>query len=76
MRFAPVSANETRVDVSLTYRPCRTGLADAFQALIGTSTTQRMRAELRQASRALGELTGPGPEDAASPELAAVPGEG
>lgn len=53
MRFAPLSATDTRVDVSLTYRPLRTGVADAFRALIGSSNTQRLRNELAQASETL-----------------------
>lgn len=53
MRFAPLSPTETRVDISITYRPQRTDLADAFRALLNSSNTKRLRSELVQASHAL-----------------------
>ncbi len=54
MRFAPLSRNETRVDISLTYRPGRTGLSDAIRSLVAPSNSKRLRAELAHASRELG----------------------
>jgi uncharacterized membrane protein len=53
MRFAQLSPTDTRVDVALTYRPLRTGYADAFRALVGSSNTQRLRTELSHASQEL-----------------------
>jgi uncharacterized membrane protein len=50
MRFAPLSATETRVDISLTYRPLKTNLTEALRALVGVSNTDRLRSELNQAS--------------------------
>jgi uncharacterized membrane protein len=55
MRFAPISAQETRVDISLTYRPLQTGLVEAIRALVTPSNTARLRSELSQASHELGE---------------------
>jgi uncharacterized membrane protein len=53
MRFAPLSPTETRVDIAVTYRPMRTDLVDAMRALVGSNNTERLRAELTQASRDL-----------------------
>ena len=53
MRFAPLSPTATRVDISLTYRPLHTDLADALRALVGTSNTSRLRSELMHASQEL-----------------------
>jgi uncharacterized membrane protein len=53
MRFAPLSPTDTRVDVSLTYRPLSTGIAEAFRALIGSSNTKRLRSEITHASHEL-----------------------
>jgi len=53
MRFFPLSARDTRVDVVLTDRPFETGLGDALRALVARSNDGRLRAELRQASRSL-----------------------
>jgi len=53
MRFAPLSPTDTRVDIALTYRPCRTEFADAIRALIGSTNTQRLRSELAHASQGL-----------------------
>lgn len=54
MRFAPISPAETRVDISLTYRPLHTGFVEAMRALVTPSNTARLRSELSQASRELG----------------------
>lgn len=54
MRFAPLSENETRVDLSLTYRPGKTGLSEALRALVSPANNNRLRTELVQASQTLG----------------------
>ena len=46
MRFAPLSATATRVDISLTYRPLRTQLGEALRALMTSSNASRLRSEL------------------------------
>lgn len=51
MRFYPLSDNETRVDLALTYRPQRTALGDALRALVVQPNTTRLRDELTQASQ-------------------------
>lgn len=53
MRFAPLSANETRVDISLTYLPKHTGLADAFSALFKGDNTRRLRQDIARAPAAI-----------------------
>jgi uncharacterized membrane protein len=53
MRFAPLSPTDTRVDVSITYRPQRTGFADAVKALVAPSNSRRIRSELANASHQL-----------------------
>jgi uncharacterized membrane protein len=49
MRFAPLSAKETRVDVALTYLPGHTGLAEAFSALLKGDNTRRLRQDIANA---------------------------
>ena len=53
MRFAPLSPTETRVDLTLTYLPRRTGLAEAIRALMGSSNTARLRSDLAHATEEL-----------------------
>jgi len=53
MRFFPLSPTETRVDLTITYQPLRTGFADAFRALVGSNNTARLRTELAQATHQL-----------------------
>jgi uncharacterized membrane protein len=53
MRFAPLSPRDTRVDVSLTYRPQQTAFADALRALVAPTNTKRIRTELAHASQEL-----------------------
>lgn len=55
MRFAPLSERETRVDLRLTYRPRRTDFLEALRALVHPANTDRLRVELAQAARELGE---------------------
>lgn len=49
MRFSPLSAKETRVDISLTYLPRHTDLAEAFSALLKGSNTRRLRDDIARA---------------------------
>ena len=51
MRFAPLSRNETRLDISLTYLPLRTNLNEALHALLSAPNTQRIRGEVVRAAR-------------------------
>ena len=50
MRFFALSPTETRVDLTITYRPLRTGFADAIRALVGANNTVRLRTDLAQAT--------------------------
>jgi uncharacterized membrane protein len=54
MRFAPLSDAETRVDISLSYRPMRTDLAEAIRSFVHPPNNTRLRSEVAQASRDLG----------------------
>ena len=54
MRFAPLSETETRLDLTLTYRPERTPLRDALRALASPANGTRLRSELARASAELG----------------------
>ena len=53
MRFSPLSATETRIDLTLTYRPVKTGVADALRALTVPRNAQRLQGELARASHEL-----------------------
>jgi uncharacterized membrane protein len=53
MRFAPLSPTETRIDLSLTYRPLQTDLADAFRAMMAPRNAERLQSELTHASEEL-----------------------
>jgi uncharacterized membrane protein len=53
MRFAPLSQDETRLDIRLTYRPVRTDLFEAIHALLTPKNVDRLRRELSDASRDL-----------------------
>ena len=59
MRFYPLSGKETRVDIKLTYRPRRTGLADAFKALTATPNANRIRSEIARAADGLASAGAP-----------------
>ena len=54
MRFAPLSETETRVDISLTYRPKNTNLAQAIRTLVSQPNSRRVRSEVTHASQKLG----------------------
>ena len=53
MRFSPLSATETRLDLSLSYLPRKTSLAEALGALLGSSNAKRLRTGLAQATQSL-----------------------
>lgn len=59
MRFSPLSPDETRVDVSLTYQPLRTGLNEALHALVASPNVKRLRGELMRAARDVSITTSP-----------------
>ena len=61
MRFAPLGENETRVDLSLTYRPMQTHLKDAVRALSTPTNHKRLRQGLSRASFELGQGEGQAP---------------
>jgi len=58
MRFSPLSPAETRVDLTLTYRPMHTQLADALRAMMTPTNTERLKSELTHAPQ---ELSRPEP---------------
>lgn len=58
MRFAPLSETETRVDLTLAYRPEKTPLPDALRALVRPPNTARIRSDVARASRELGTELG------------------
>lgn len=57
MRFFPLSPDETRVDISLSYRPAHTGLNDAVKALTMLPNARRLRSEISRAAATLSETT-------------------
>jgi uncharacterized membrane protein len=57
MRFSPLSANETRLDIALTYQPLRTDLNEALHALVAAPNTRRIRGELMKAAREVSATT-------------------
>jgi hypothetical protein len=57
MRFSPLSATETRLDLTLTYLPRSTNLGEAFAALLSGRNGDRVRGELTTASRSLSAMT-------------------
>jgi uncharacterized membrane protein len=72
IRFVPLSAHSTRLDVDLQYDPCHTGFADAVRALVAERRQDRLSTELTRASgrlrapadRALDQtITADGPQD-------------
>lgn len=70
MRFSPLSPQETRIDISLTYQPLRTGLNEALHALVAAPNARRIRGELMKAAREVSTAaSAPAP---ASEESAAV----
>lgn len=59
MRFAPLSPDDTRLDLVLTYRPVHTDLTEAWRALFAPENSRLIRSELVNAS---GELSSRLPE--------------
>ena len=57
MRFFPLASDSTRVDISLTYRPVRTGLGDAVRALMALPNARRIHDEIAQAAVTLSDRT-------------------
>lgn len=57
MRFEALSPNETRVEISVHYRPIHTGMADAFLALVGVSNATRVRSAFEKMTRNLTRKT-------------------
>lgn len=49
IRFSAPGADTTHLDITLTYRPERTGLADALHALIAPSAADQVRTAMEQA---------------------------
>lgn len=56
MRFFPLSAETTRLDVTLTYTPVRTDLGEAVRALFSPSNAQRLRTEMANAPETLARI--------------------
>jgi uncharacterized membrane protein len=71
MRFSPLSEKETRIDVSLTYQPLRTGLNEALHALVASPNASRIRGELMKAAREVSSAA-PVPEPASEESPAAL----
>jgi uncharacterized membrane protein len=46
LRFTPVSATRTRIEVEVYFAPAATGLADAIRAFIAVANERRLKAEL------------------------------
>ena len=57
MRFAPLSPSETRLDISLTYQPMRTGLNEALHAMMTKPNAKRIRGEVARAAREMSSAT-------------------
>jgi uncharacterized membrane protein len=82
MRFAPLSPEETRVDISLAYRPVHTRLREALKAMVRPRNNTRLRSELSKASREMvhemepaepAEAVTPASNDGTAPEPESVP---
>jgi len=46
LRFTPVSATRTRIEVEVYFAPAATGLADAIRSFIAVANERRLKAEL------------------------------
>lgn len=57
MRFFPLSPEETRLDITLTYRPLHTALSEAVRALMSLPNARRLRSEIARAAVTLSEQT-------------------
>jgi uncharacterized membrane protein len=49
VRFTPLAAGLTRLEIAFTYRPARTDLNDAVHSLLGPRPSRRLRADLEHA---------------------------
>jgi uncharacterized membrane protein len=49
VRFTPISARWTRLEIAVTYRPARTDLSDAVHTLFAPRPSRRLRADLEHA---------------------------
>lgn len=58
MRFYPLSAKETRLDLALTYQPLRTGLNEALHAMMTRPNATRIQGELNKAARQISATAG------------------
>ena len=48
VRFTPLAAGWTRLEIAFTYRPARTDLSDAVHSLLGPRPARRLRKDLEQ----------------------------
>ena len=64
IRFAPINAESSRLDVEIQYDPCHTGFRDAIRALVDTSREKQLEADLARAKTYLTTQTA-----AVTPEL-------
>ena len=58
MRFSPLSASDTRVDVALKYVPLDTNLGQAIRAIVNGGNSKRVRGAVSAASRELSRQRG------------------
>jgi uncharacterized membrane protein len=63
VRFTPLPAGWTRLEIAFTYRPARTELSDAVHSLLGRRPSRRLRADLEHARVYIESL----PMDASAP---------
>jgi uncharacterized membrane protein len=49
VRFTPIAAAWTRLEIAFTYRPARTDLNDAVHSLLGPRPGRRLRTDLEHA---------------------------
>lgn len=66
LRFVPLAADRTRLDVAVTYRALRTELSDAIRALLSRRPSRRMRIDLEN-TRTYLESLAPAPAPGALP---------
>jgi uncharacterized membrane protein len=71
IRFAPIDAESSRLDVEIQYDPCHTGFRDAIRALVDLSRERQLEADLARAKRYLTTQTAPAAPDL-EPEGAAT----
>jgi len=70
IRFAPIDAESSRLDVEIQYDPCHTGFRDAVRALVDKSRERQLEADLARAKRYLAAQTPDATQTAeVSPEL-------